>query len=342
MDRVLVTGGSGYLAAFCIAQLLERDVAVNTTISSMAREDEVRAGLALLSNRADEVTFCQADLTSDDGWVEAVSGCQGVLHVASPFHAPTTSGDEFTGPARDGALRVIKAGLAAGAERIVLTSSIAAASPEEIPTDRLLDESDWTDPQSTRITGYYRSKTIAEQAAWALVRERGQEKVLSTVCPGGILGPTFGKDYSFSLQLLVRMLKGDMPGLPKMGFNIVDVRDTADLHLRALFDPAAAGERFIASAGFRWFREVADTLKRELGPDAARVPTREVPSTIVRLMSLFDREVRSITPDLGRKKAHTSAKAERVLGWAPRTPEDSILDCARSLIAEGVVEKAAA
>jgi dihydroflavonol-4-reductase len=342
MDRVLVTGGSGYLAAFCIAQLLERDIQVRTTIRSLAREAQVRAALSRLSNKAGTISFVSADLTADEGWAEAVAGCQGVLHVASPFHAPTTSGDEFTGPARDGALRVVKAALGAGVERIVLTSSIAAASPEEIPTDRLLDERDWTDPQSPRITGYYRSKTIAEQASWALVREAGREKALSTVCPGGILGPTFGKDYSFSLQLLVRMLKGDMPGLPKMGFNIVDVRDTADLHLRALFDPAGAGERFIASAGFRWFREVAETLKRELGVDAAKVPTKEVPSAIVRFMALFDREVRSITPDLGRKKAHTSAKAERMLGWAPRTPEETILDCARSLIAEGVVEKAAA
>jgi dihydroflavonol-4-reductase len=342
MEKVLVTGGSGYLAAFCIAQLLERDVAVRTTIRTLAREAEVRAALSRLSNKAGTVSFVSADLTADDGWAQAVEGCQGVLHVASPFHAPTTTGDEFTGPARDGALRVIKAALAAGCERIVLTSSIAAASPEHIPTDRLLDERDWTDPNSPRITGYYRSKTFAEQASWALVREAGKEKALSTVCPGGILGPTFGKDYSFSLQLMVRMLKGDMPGLPKLGFNIVDVRDTADLHLRALFDPAAAGERFIASAGFRWFREMADTLRSELGADAAKVPTREVPSILVRLMSIVDREVRAITPDLERKKAHTSAKAERLLGWAPRSPEETVLDCARSLITEGVVEKAAA
>jgi len=133
-----------------------------------------------------------------------------------------------------------------------------------------------------------------------------------------------------------------MPGCPKLGFNVVDVRDTADLHIRALTQAQAGGERFVASAGFMWIREIAECLKRGLGPDGARVPTREVPSAIVRFMSLFDREVRSITPELGRKKAHSGKKAKDLLGWDPRPMDVTILDCARSLIEEGVVQKAAA
>jgi nucleoside-diphosphate-sugar epimerase len=151
-----------------------------------------------------------------------------------------------------------------------------------------------------------------------------------------------GKDYSFSLRLLERLLKGDMPGNPKLGFNVVDVRDTADLHIRALTQEAAGGERFVATAGFMWIKEIAETLKRGLGPDGARVPTREVPSPIVRLLAMFDREVASITPDLGRRKAHSGQKAKDLLGWAPRPMDVTLLDCARSLIAEGIVPRAAA
>ncbi|HET9160363.1 MAG TPA: NAD-dependent epimerase/dehydratase family protein [Caulobacteraceae bacterium] len=342
MQQVLVTGGSGYLASFCIAPLLEQGLSVRTTVRNLAREGEVRAAISRLVVNQDKLSFVAADLNSDDGWAAAAAGCQGVLHVASPFHAQTTAGDEFTKTATDGALRVIEAALAAGAERIVLTSSIAAVSPEEIPTDRLLDERDWTDPASPRISPYARSKTVAESKAWEAVRARGADKKLAVVNPGGIFGPVLGKDYSFSLRLIERLLKGDMPGVPKLGFNIVDVRDTADLHIRALMRDAAGGERFVASAGFMWIKEIADLLRREMGPMGAKVPTREAPSAMVRFMSLFDREVRSITPELGRKKAHSGDKARHTLGWAPRPMAETILDCARSMIDEGIVPKAAA
>lgn len=341
MERVLVTGGSGYLASFCIAQLLERGMTVRTTVRNLSREGEVRQALGRIAPDQSKLSFLAADLTSSAGWAEAVAGCQGVLHVASPFHAATTSGDEFTETARDGAIRVIEAAMIAGVERIVMTSSIAAVSPEEIPRDRLLDERDWTDPRSPRISSYARSKVVAELAAWDSVRSRGREKALSVVCPGGIFGPLLGHDYSFSLRLFERLLKGQMPGMPKVGFNVVDVRDTADLHLRALLDDKAAGERFVAAAGFMWIKDVADILRHELGPAAAKVPTREVPSALVRLMSLFDREVRSITPDLGRRKAHSWQKAKDLLGWNPRPVRDTVVDCAQSFIDEGIVPRGA-
>jgi nucleoside-diphosphate-sugar epimerase len=341
MERVLVTGGSGYLASFCIAPLLEQGISVRTSIRNLAREGEVRAALSRLVADQSRLSFVAADLDHDEGWAEAVEGCEGVLHVASPFHAQTMAGDEFTKTAADGALRVIETALTAGARRIVLTSSIAAVSPEDIPSDRLLDERDWTDAASPRISPYSRSKTVAETKAWEAVRARGADRQLAVVNPGGIFGPVLGKDYSFSLRLIERLLKGDMPGVPKMGFNIVDVRDTADLHMRALMQDQAGGERFVASAGFMWIREIAEVLKRELGPLGARVPTREVPSAMVRFMSLFDREVRSITPELGRRKAHSGEKARQMLGWSPRPMDETILDCARSMIDEGIVPKAA-
>jgi nucleoside-diphosphate-sugar epimerase len=341
MQTVLVTGGSGYLASFCIAQLLARGVEVRTTIRDIGREAQVRTALAKIAPDQQRLSFVAADLNATAGWAAAVEGCEGVLHVASPFHAATSAADEFTDTARDGAIRVIEAALLAGARRIVLTSSIAAVSPEAIPTDRLLDERDWTDPKSPRISSYGRSKIVAELAAWDNVRGKGLEKALSVVCPGGIFGPVLGADYSFSLRLFERLLKGDMPGVPRLGFNVVDVRDTADLHLRCLFDDAAAGERYVATGGFMWIREIAETLKRDMGPDGAKVPTREVPDFFVRMMSMLDREVRSLTPDLGRRKAHSSAKAQTELGWTPRPLTETIVDTARSLIAEGIVPKAA-
>ncbi len=336
MRTVLVTGGSGYIAGFCIAQLLNRGDVVHATVRSLSRETEVRAALARLTDQGERLSFHAADLSADAGWAEAAQGCTHVLHVASPFFA---SSDEaaMVGPARDGALRVIAAGLAAGAERIVMTSSTQAASypATQIPTP--WDESVWSDPTRSDMNAYGRSKVIAERAAWDLVDREGARTRLSVVCPGGVFGPVLGRDYSFSLTIVERLLKGDMPGLPRVGFSAVDVRDIADLHIRALDRPEAAGERFIGVEGFYWFREIADILRRELGPEATKVPTREIPDIVVRALGLVDKEVRSILGDLGVRREHTAAKAQRLLDWRPRPMAETLVDCARSLKAEGAL-----
>jgi len=331
---VLVTGGSGYLGGWCIVSLLEAGHSVRTTLRDLARESEVREAIASATERGDRLEVVSADLMKDDGWAEAVAGCEYVLHVASPLPATQPKDpDELIVPARDGALRVLRASLDAGVKRVVMTSSVAAIRGGAHGADAQLSEDDWSDPNDSNLTPYSRSKTAAEQAAWALVRERDATDRLAAVNPGAIIGPLLSDDPSFSLQAIDRLLRGDMPALPRLGFSFVDVRDVADLHRLAMTAPEAGGERFIATERFLWMSEVSAVLRERLGERARKVPTRTAPNLLVRAMSLFDGSVRSIVSDLGRKVTYSNEKAKTRLGWAPRPAEDSIVDCAESMLA---------
>jgi dihydroflavonol-4-reductase len=336
MKTVLVTGGSGFLGGWCLVELLRGDYLVRTTVRDLSREAEVRARVASEVDAGDRLTVLAADLLSDDGWEQAVQGCDYVLHVASPF-PPTQpkDPDELIVPAREGTLRVLKAALDAGVGRIVVTSSVAAVRGSVDHASAPLTEEDWTDLDA-ELTPYTRSKTIAERAAWDLVKERGESEKLAVVNPGAILGPLMSDDRSFSLELVERLLKG-MPGAPRIGFSIVDVRDVVDLELKAMTAPGAGGERFIAVARFQWMSEVAAVLRDRLGPAAAKVPKRAVPNFVVRAMGIFDPAVRSIASQLGQKVEMSSGKAESVLGWSPRPVDETIVECAQSLIEEKVV-----
>jgi dihydroflavonol-4-reductase len=331
---VLVTGGTGFLGGWCIASLLERGYDVRTTVRDQAREravvDAARAAGADSGNR---LTVLPADLTSDAGWAEATAGCRYVLHVASPFPPvqPKNPG-ELIAPARDGAVRVLRAALDAGVERVAMTSSIAAIrSDRDSSVAAPFTEVDWTDGDDTSRTPYVRSKTLAERAAWQHVRSVGAEDRLATINPGAIIGPAVNDDHSYSLQAIQRLLAG-MPAAPRLGFTFVDVRDVADLHIRALTDPAAGGERFIATDRFLWMPEVATILRERLGDAARKVPTRVAPNLLIRAMALIDGSVRSVVSELGKQSWFSSEKARTTLGWTTRPVEDSIEDCARSLI----------
>lgn len=336
-ETVLVTGGSGFLGAHCILRLLEDGYRVRTTVRSPAREADVRAMLARAgADPGESLGFAIADLTSDDGWAAAVGGCDYVLHVASPFPlAVPKHEDELIVPAREGALRVLRAARDAGVRRVVLTSSFAAIGYGHEPTGRPYTEEDWTDPEAP-IGAYAKSKTLAEKAAWEFVADGGPE--LSVVNPVGIFGPALAADYSTSIELIARLLHGKMPGLPPLSYSAVDVRDVADLHVRAMRDPAAAGERFLASVGEPLqVAEMAALLRERLGEKAAKVPTRQLPAWLVRLVSLFDPAIKLIVPELGKVKRVSDEKARLVLGWEPRTREEAILASARSLIDLGLL-----
>ncbi len=334
---VLVTGGSGYLAGWCLVELLRQGHRVRTTVRDLARESHVRETVAPHVPETAELTVLAADLRADDGWAQAVASCDYVLHVASPFPpAQPRDPDELIVPAREGTLRVLRAALDAGVGRVVVTSSVAAVGGGAASSAQPLDEHDWTDLARDGLSPYVRSKTIAERAAWELVADAGQRERLAVVNPGAILGPLLSTDRSFSLELIERLLKG-MPGIPRIGFSIVDVRDVADLHVKAMLAPQAGGERFVAVADFRWMAEVAQALRDRLGDGAAKVPKRGVPDLLVRGIGLFDPAVRSIAPQLGRKSLYSSEKARRMLGWTPRPVEDTALDCARSMLELGAV-----
>ncbi|MEO7007053.1 MAG: aldehyde reductase [Terrimesophilobacter sp.] len=339
-ETVLVTGGSGFVGAHCIRQLLDAGYRVSTTVRSLAKEPEVRRMLATAGSEPGEaLSFVAADLTSDDGWREAVAGCDYVLHVASPFpgRQPKNESDLIV-PAREGALRVLRAARDAGVRRLVLTSSFAAIGYGTPPKDAPYTEADWTDP-SGHVSAYVKSKTLAERAAWDFIDREGGDLELAVVNPVGILGPVLGRNLSTSIELVRRLLSGSLPGLPKTTFGIVDVRDVADLHLRAMTDPAARGERFLAVGGeFMALPEMARVLKSRMGAAAAEVPSRVLPNWTVRLAAMFDPSLRDVAGRLGHPMNGSNEKARRVLGWTPRAPEDSLVDTAKSLIDFNLVQ----
>src|SRR5271165_2047862 len=340
MSMVLVTGGSGFIGGHCVLQCLAAGHQVRTTVRNLSREPEVRALLKKAGASGDDrLTFAAADLERDAGWPEAAAGCDFVLHVASPFPlAVPKHEDDLIVPARDGALRVLKAARAAGVKRVVLTSSFAAVGYGHKEQAAPFDETSWTNLRGEGLTAYVKSKTIAERAAWDFVKEGGPE--LAVVNPVGVFGPILGPDTSTSVVIVQRMLDGSMPGLPHLRFGVVDVRDVADLHLRAMTDPRAKGERFLAVSGdFMSLSDMARILKERLGEAARRARTRELPDWLVRLASFADSSVRQIVPELGKSKYATAEKAKRLLGWSPRSREDALIATAESLIKLGLVRR---
>jgi dihydroflavonol-4-reductase len=344
VGTVLVTGGSGYIGGFCILQLLAEGRTVRTTLRSLRREDEVRRSLGGAALDPARLAFFQAELMSDEGWAAAVDGCSHVLHVASPI-PPTLpkSDDELVIPAREGTLRVLRAAKAAGVRRTVVTASTAAVTyGHSEPRPAVFDESHWTDPSHPDTSPYIRSKAIAERAAWAYMAAEGGPMTMATVNPGAVLGPVLGSDFSASIEIVKKILEGAFPGYPRLGFPLVDVRDIADLHIRAMTHPSAAGERFIGAGEFWWMEDIGRVLKEELGPAARRVPNGRLPSWMVRLMANFDPVTRSVAFELDKARPVTCQKAKTLLGWNPRPYRDTIVDCARSLIDRGLIKGLAA
>ncbi len=342
MSRVLVTGGSGFIGSHALLQLLAAGHEVRTTVRSLGSEPKVRGLLKVGgAEPADRLSFVAADLTDDTGWATAVEGCDYVLHVASPFPATVPEHeDDLIIPARDGALRVLSAARDAGVRRVVMTSSFAAVGYGHGDRNAPFDETSWTNLEGRGVSPYVKSKTIAERAAWDFIEREGGDMELAVVNPVAVFGPVLGADYSTSILLVRRLLDGDMPGCPKLSFGAVDVRDVVDLHLRAMTDPAAKGERFLAVSGDSMsIREMALVLKSRMGAVADKVPTRELPNWLVRVVALFDAEVRSILPELGHVKHASNQKARSLLKWDPISREDSLVATGESLVKLGLLQR---
>jgi nucleoside-diphosphate-sugar epimerase len=340
MSSVLVTGGSGFIGTHAIVQLLAAGHRVRTTVRNLKREADVRAMLKEGgAEPGDRLTFIAADLERDAGWPEAVAGCEYVLHVASPFPPSVPKHeDELIVPAREGALRVLRAARNAGVRRVVLTSSFAAIGYGHPPQTAPFDETSWTQVGGPAVTPYVKSKALAERAAWDFLSREGGHLELSVVNPVGVFGPVLGPDFSNSILVVQRLMNG-IPACPRLYLAAVDVRDVADLHLRAMTQPAAAGERFIASVGPALsMLDTARILKARLGTTAKRVPTREMPDWLVRLAALFDPALKQIVPSLGEIRHPSSEKARRVLGWMPRSNEDALVATAESLRRLGLLK----
>jgi nucleoside-diphosphate-sugar epimerase len=343
MARVLVTGGTGFVGAHCLVQLLAAGHETHTTVRDLKRESDVRGMLRQggAGEVGERLRLFRADLNADAGWAEAAAGCDYVLHVASPFPSTVPKDEnELIGPARNGALCVLRAARDAGAKRVVLTSSFAAIG-YGWPKDRttLFTEADWTNLDDPNVQAYQKSKTIAERAAWDFIAREGGKLELAVVNPVAVFGPVLGADYSSSVVLVKRLLDGSIPGCPDISFGCVDVRDVADLHLKAMTDPAARGERFIATSGdFASIRQIAQMLKDGAAELSRKVPTRGLPGWLMRAVGLFDPEVRGILPELGKRKNASNEKARRLLGWAPRSPGEAVVATAQSLSKLGLLK----
>ncbi len=341
MSTVLVTGGSGFIGVHTILQLLAAGHDVRTTVRHPDRNRDVLAMLRQGGAPSTEaLSFFTADLTQDAGWRDAVDGCDHVLHVASPLvtYVPDDE-NELIIPAREGTLRVLRVARAAAVRRVVITSSMGAIAYGHPPQSAPFDETNWTNLDGLDVQPYVKSKTLAERAAWNFVAGEGSGLELSVINPAGVFGPALGPDFSGSIDIIKALLDGRMPAVPRIYFGLVDVRDVADLHLRAMTSPAAKGERFIAVAGETVsILEIAKVLRRELGRAARRVPRVQAPDWVVRLAARHNPMLRYALPMLGKIRRATSAKAQKVLGWTPRGNDEMIVVTAESLIRLGLVK----
>ncbi|KAF1006869.1 MAG: hypothetical protein GAK28_02188 [Luteibacter sp.] len=339
-ELVLVTGGTGFIAQHCMIALFNAGYRVRTTVRSLAREAEVREHLKVGGiEPGDRLSFVVADLGSDEGWFEAVAGCRYVMHGASPTPSGSQVREEdWIRPAIDGNLRVLRAARDAGVTRVVLTSAFGAIGVGHARDHRRpFDETDWSD-LSGNVAPYQTSKTLSEKAAWDFIAREGHGLELSAVNPTMVLGPALGADYSHSIRTIAGMLNGQ-PGCLNIHTGLVDVRDVADLHLRAMTHPAARGQRFLATAGRSlWMTDIARVLRDRLGAHAGKVSTRELPNWLVRLLARRNTTLKGVVPLLGVNLDASGEKATRLLGWRPRSSEDAVVATAKSLVALGLLD----
>ena len=340
-ETVLVTGGSGFVGLHAISQLLRRNYKVKATIRNVAKQDEVIETLKATGlGSLEDLSFVQADLSSDDHWAEAVQDCRYVLHIASPIstHNPADE-NEMIRPAVDGALRVLKAASNAGVKRVVLLSSYGAVGYTNRGTG-IVTESDWTNPDDKHLPAYPKSKTLAERAAWDFMKSERTSLELSVVNPVAILGPSLGSHVSSSFDLLRMLLDGNLRAVPRIVVNVVDVRDVADLLIRAMLTPEANGQRFIGSTERKIsLPEIAALLKKEQPDVSQNVSSRIAPSLIIRIAGLFNARARVAASMLGMNRNVSIAKATRLLGWTPSvSTEQAILASVQSMVEHGIIK----
>ena len=340
-ETVLVTGGTGFVGSHCILQLLNKGYRVKTTLRGLHRKNEVLEMLTVGGVTSfEDLEFIQADLTKDDNWNLAAKDCDFVLHVASPINLEVPKDEnDFILPAVEGTRRVLKAARDAGVKRVVMTSNFGAVGYSHKDTTTMITEEEWTDPEEKDLSAYNKSKVLAERAAWDFMHKEGGELEFAAINPMAIFGPSLGPELSSGFRLLKQVLDGSLRAIPNMTLGIVDVRDLADLHIRAMTDPSAKGQRFLAlSGGILSLPEIAVLLKEKLGTKAKNVSTRRLPDWIVRVAALFNPTARNLVPQLGRYRNASNEKAKALLAWQPRTNEEAILATTESLIRFGWVE----
>jgi len=332
---VLVTGASGFIAIHCIIQLLEQGYHVRGTLRSLNRAEELRNTLSKFTQLNERLDFVETDLLADQGWAEAVSGCDYVLHIASPFplDAPKDENDLIR-PAREGTLRVLRAAAENGVKRVVLTSSNAAVSAGHPRSKTHFDENDWSLTDSPTIDPYSKSKTLAERAAWEFMQRlaKGHPLELTVINPGLVLGPLPDGHQRTSGEMVQQLMSGKLPGLAHVQFSGVDVRDVAAAHLTAMLVPEAAGQRFICIAKQFWLKEAAETLKKQFEPRGYKIKTNVLPNWMVYIAAIFIKPARLTLRSLNRETFIDTSRIRKTLSWKPRSLEETLVSMAESMI----------
>ena len=338
MKKVLVTGISGYLGHQCAVELLKNGYLVKGSLRDLNKKNEVLDGIKKEIDPSGKLEFVKLDLLSDDGWDDAVEGCEYVLHVASPYSVTEPNNeDEYIKPACEGTIRALKSAQKAKVKRIVLTSSTVTMMGEIYDSNQdtgIVDAKSWTDPNSKNINTYIKSKTLAEKAAWDFFENQSDNSLIemAVVCAGGILGPTLtGNINGQSLKIIHRMLTGHfkMSMIPPVGIPISDVRDIAKIHVLAMTEEKANGKRLIPTTSRAYsFMEIAKILKEN---GYSKVSTKKGPIFMIKLMSLFDKEVKGMLPIVGKSVSADNTETKGIFDWEPIPFEKTILDCARSI-----------
>lgn len=334
MSNVLVTGGSGFLAGWTIRKLLEQGHTVRATLRTLGKADTVLDMLHHEGVDTTRLSWVIADLNSSDGWGQAMDGIECVLHTASPLGGEDHNDPSLIPTARDGALNVIDAAIAAGVSKIVMTSSAAAVFPGRASTRQDIDETFWTNLDDPLVTNYMRSKTVAEKVAWERIGEQTHTRLV-TILPGAIFGPFMAGRRS-STDLLFSTILNGTPS-PKATYNVVDVRDLADLHILAMTDERADGQRFLAQPGEITMPAMARLLKDHLGEAGHKISTMTIPDFVIKIGARFNSALAVMNTLIGMKHHHDPTKAQRLLGWAPRPVEQTVIDAAEYTLDNNLV-----
>ena len=335
MEKVLVTGATGYIGLHCIHQLLNQGYAVNGSVRSPERKNEVFEALKNHNTPTENLNIIVFDLNDDEGWDQGMEGCDYLLHVASPIALENHNEDFFVKPAVAGVKRAMKYAKKHSVKKVVLTSSVAAIFETKEPKS-YYDESDWSDPESPTISHYSKSKTLAERAAWDFVENENHPFELAVINPALVIGPSLSGDLGESNKAIVMVATGKMPVAVPLQFGYVDVRDVAAAHILAMQNPASNGERFALAEKDLWYKDVAKVLKSN-GFDKA--PTFAVPVWLAKILANFSKELKITLPYLGRLRSVKNAtKAKDILGWNPRPAEESIVEIAQQIQDMGLIK----
>ena len=335
MEKVLVTGATGYIGLHCIHQLLNQGYAVNGSVRSPERKDEIFEALKNQNTPTENLSIFTFDLNDDEGWDQGMDGCDYLLHVASPIALENHNEDFFVKPAVAGVKRAMKFAKKHNVKKVVLTSSVAAIF-ETLESKSYYDESDWSDPDNPAISHYAKSKTLAEKTAWEFVENENHPFELTVINPALVIGPSLSGDLGESNKAIVMVATGKMPVAVPLQFGYVDVRDVATAHILAMQNPASNGERFALAEKDLWYKDVAKVLK---GNGFDKAPTFGVPVWLAKILANFSKELKITLPYLGRlRSVKNTSKAKDILGWNPRPAEESIVEIAQQIHDMGLIK----